>query len=190
MCMCAQTHAHSHVESKASDLRGRHAHPCTARQKSDTLRYSGKQTHKRVCPLICTLGAINIPLQVCSHMHTCREPFALNQLLSATDLRLPTFLDSVLTPSLDSCLLHSAQSPHRSHVIQIRILQSTKLQQHLAASSAENLDWHSKPYEMRPFPTFLASPAPPVSPSPHSSPLTVPAMSFLQLPPAKSSSVL
>ena len=92
--------------------------------------------------------------------------FALQQLLLATNLRLPASLDSALTPSLASWppASASAQKPHDSD---LDPLLHGSFQRHLAASSIKNSDWHSKPWEIQPF-------NPPGCPPPHPAPASTP----------------
>lgn len=108
---------------------------------------------------------MNVHYEVCSHGHACREPFILHQLLLATNLRLPIFLESAPMPSLASWPPVSptpAYFLHRSALILTWTLQRGKLQQHLAASNIKNSDWLPKPCEMWSLLTFLAGPYLPI----------------------------
>lgn len=111
------------------------------------------------------------PGGVLTQAHMLRT-FALQQLLLATNLRLPASLDSALTPSLASWppALASAQKPHDSD---LDPLLHGRFQRHLAASSIKNSDWHSKPWEIRPFnPPGCPPPPPPLHQLPILPPLT------------------
>lgn len=108
------------------------------------------------------------PGGVLTQAHMLRT-FALQQLLLATNLRLPASLDSALTPSLASWppALASAQKPHDSD---LDPLLHGRFQRHLAASSIKNSDWHSKPWEIRPFnPPGCPPPPPTPASTPHPS---------------------